>query len=175
LIVSSDLSVKLTRAVPFAELIPQAELALGEILAVPEAAVLRVEEVEKGVTRPVTRGAIDSHGPMLLIGIEGGEEVVGVTVCDLPELYPHMPEEEAGPWASIAVGATRTPLEFALAASVAIALARLLNTKIVDDGAVWSLTREREPGEFTRALSVRGRFADIRGAAESLRAAMPVG
>ena len=88
-------------------------------------------------------------------------------VIKIEELPPYITKDEAGIWAGITVAASRTPLEFSLAASVAVALAKLNNTFVVDEG-IWVSQRESLPDEFARILSVKSASLNILNAASEL-------
>lgn len=168
---SSDLHVKLTQSVKVAELLIATEVTMKELLAVPAVPHLSIEEMDKGVRQPIMTDEIAQSCPMFLIGLEGFDEVVGIVVTEIPRCPPFVTDEEAGLYAGITVSAMRTPLEFALAASVAIALARISNTTVIDDGTRWSSILEQPPEDFAKAIAVSGSFDNIVSSAQAMYAA----
>jgi hypothetical protein len=171
---SSDLSVRLTRPINIVELVQEVVTVTRELLNVASIPLLKVFRLESGARYPVTSGIIEHHGQGFVVKIEGFDEAVSITVIEIPHDSMIL-ANESGLWAGVAVAAMRTPLEFALAASVVVALARLSNTTIVDDGLVWTPFLEQSPDDFVKKVMVHEQYSDPRVAADCMYLKRPLG
>jgi hypothetical protein len=129
---AAELRVKLCRSIEIDRLILAAEMVLQELLALSYVPTLGIEEVEGGVCYPTTSGSIGKKDQMFVVRFRGYDEAVAIVVYEI-SLHLSVPESEVGFWASVSVGAMRTPLEYVLAAGVAVALARVAEADVIDD------------------------------------------
>jgi hypothetical protein len=120
----------------------------------------------QGNREPLTSNDFSTGSGMLLLGFEGFEDFATVIVVDIPELPTFPDEMEAGLHAN--VSATRSPLGYALAACVAVALARAERSAIVDDANFWSPVREQTADDFARVIALDGTYQSVSAAAEAM-------
>jgi hypothetical protein len=170
---STDLSVKLNRPIETGRLVRTAETTMRELLALLYTPTLNIKRVEAGIRHIVTSELIEKK-QMFVVGMEGHREEVAVVVHEIPQ-HPSIPEDEVGLWTGVTVGAMRTPLEYAMAAAVAIALAREVKADVIDDALLWNRIEAQKPDDFLKAIKVCGEFEDIHSAAEAMYTAAPVG
>lgn len=170
---SAALQVKLSKPVHLEKLRHLAELTLQELLDLSFAPVLQVQELKSGVSRPISTGVLNHKGQVLIYKLEDRDESVAITVIEIPSV-PQVSVAEAGLWADISVGGTQSPLEYALAAIIAIALAREVSTFIADDALLWARELESSPDDFAHELRVRGQNNDMSAAAEIMYSRMPI-
>ena len=162
---SSDLSVRIPGPVEIAALVQPTEATLHTLLNVPRVPSVHLFLMQAGNQRPVHTGRLShDQAGMFFFQLDGFIEAVGVTVVEVPP-HPLLLPEESGLWAHITVAAARTPLEFALAASVAVALARLVGSTVIDDDFRWNPVFEQSPDAFLEAVRVPEPMPDLPHAA----------
>ncbi len=123
---SVDLNVKLSGAISVERLLDAVSVALSQTLRLENCDPVRIiaEQMTGGIrSAPTTRTISNDEAPLLLIGVDREPERVQLVV---------IPDSVAGYQIFISVGRTRSDLEFALAAAVAVALGRMLSTEIRD-------------------------------------------
>ncbi len=149
---------------------------LAELLHVPDHPAIELEEMDNGVVGPPTVLVVGDRddSPMVLFKAKSVEGVVGLVTYSMPEIVPYTTDDEVGLWAGITVAATRSPFEFALAASVAVALARSEHSLIVDNACLWTSVAKQSPNDFAKTAAVRQRYNDLLVAAEAFYAGLPV-
>ncbi len=151
---------------------------LAELLRVPNHPAIELAEMDNGVVGPPTVLVIGDRddSPMVLFKIKAKsvEGVVGLVTYSMPEIVPDTTDDEVGLWASITVAATRSPFEFALAASVAIALAGIEQSLIIDNACLWTSVAKQSPDDFARTVAVHQHYNDLLVAAEAFYKALPV-
>ncbi|MBM3222535.1 MAG: hypothetical protein FJZ47_01845 [Candidatus Tectomicrobia bacterium] len=142
---------------------------LQELLALPEVPSLRLEQRE---TSPLHPPSIlqSPEGPCFFLGVVGEVDAVRLVV------YALTPPEDAPAWgAEIRVGVHRTPLALALAASLALTLARRAQTKVGQLFHAWTRLHESSPDAFARAVAIPGPGRELHQAAACMYAALPIG
>lgn len=167
---SADLYVPSNTSVQIEDLLRSSRLALKEILQVPDTPYLTVMELRKGQSYLSTTTEIDEYMEgALLIGLEGCQETVSVNCFEAIDEANYQKEF------SVVVGACKTPLEFALAASIAIALSRLSDSEVIDSANLWSLNNKQSCDDFIKSVSVHQKFNDITSSAEAMFSSCPIG
>jgi hypothetical protein len=109
-------------------------------------------------------------GTYCLFQLEGEDNYASITVVEIKDQSPFIPEEEAGFYegTSLAAGDGRTPMLYTLAASLMIALARINGTDVEDVGMWYNPVIEQHPDKFHEAIRVERDFTDIHEAAQSM-------
>ena len=171
---SSDLSVKITKNINLHNLLKDTELVLQKMLLLAEPPILTVQLQVRGVNKPINFEDFDVQNEpgMLIVRIQNEKEAVAIVLTEV-ESHPMIKDSETGLWAEIIVSAMRTPLEFILAASLAIALAEEMNVKIIDDAKIWSHHIEQEPEELFQGLKLKKKMPNIYLATEEVFSLMP--
>lgn len=168
---STDIFVRLIRPIALTELKDSIAEAIPEILAIASIPPISFFEPTGSGWVHTSATMIGSDGQELAVKLEGLDEAVSLLVIDIPE-HPMLEKTESGLWCTASVRAMRTPLELALAACVAIALARLNHTTVVDVGLRWGTIFESAPSDFAQSISIRGPFKDLYEAADRFYAHM---
>jgi hypothetical protein len=104
----------------------------------------------------------------LLVGLDGNEDGVSVSITEVQLQPPYVTEDEAGKWAVVTVGVKKSPIEFSLAASIAIALAKSQGSDITDDGRIWNNVFKQKPVEFMQAVRVNNKLCDFYQASKAM-------
>jgi len=151
---SSSLSVKLKNDIKIYDLLFNCELVLKKLLRHSDIPQLMVYSIENNVRIPFQRETFGEDKDFILVGFEGYEDSVCISTAEIPIHLPHVTEDEAGKWAVISVGIKRSSIEFVLAASLAIALAKMQDSCVIDDGCRWNKVSKQKPEEFMQAISV---------------------
>lgn len=167
---SSDLSVQLKRQVLLQDVVQGATAVLSALVEVCDVPDMHVYKLEQGVWHRYTEEVFGEPGQVFALKVGDLREAVEVTVVTLPP-HPMMPEHETGTWAGSSVGAMRTPVEFVLAASVAVALARLVGSTVIDEAVRWNAVYEQPPDAFLRAVGEQRAPVDLATAIAELHAA----
>ncbi len=168
---SVDLEIKINKAISVDHLLDASEKVIKELLALKDIPPsLKVEEMIKGHRQSLTSNTFSAGRGMLLIGLEGLEDFATVNVVDLPALPPFSDGMTTGLHAD--VSATRSPIGYALAACVAVALARDEKSSIIDDAHFWTPVREQSADNFARLITLEGTYQTIPAAAEAMYAKM---
>jgi hypothetical protein len=167
---SLDLTVKLLKPVEITSLLEATRGVACEILDVPSIPALQVYKLENGViSYPVESGLIAYAGQALEIVMDEVEESIALYVIDVPG-DSSLTAQETG--LHIGIAAYAIPIACALAASSAIALARLTGSLVIDDGLAWSPLFEQSPYDFAATVQIVGPFENVQDAANAFYAAM---
>lgn len=164
---STGLGIRLTRAIKIAELMQATADALRDILAVDEVPGIRILEYKSCTLLPLTFESIGKDEASMMVKLSPMEDAAWIIVLETL-LYPETSLTETGWWVEVDRGATGSPLEFVLVASVAVAFARLCDTTIVDDALRWNKTTEQTANDFVAAIKVHRQFTDLQDAAKHL-------
>ncbi len=160
---SIDLHVDITSPPAWLDLLAAAHVACRQILGrddIPEPIV--VEQWSGGTRAPLVGGSVGIDG-MYILGIPGfddGASWIEFSLHRIPSSDDRMLTEQADADAPLcgwmAVRASRfSPMKTVLAAAVAIALARLYATTVIDSGCSWSGTYELSPELFLNRIRVK--------------------
>lgn len=175
---SSDLAIELRKPVAIEELALSSAKVVAAMLGMAEPPDIGLSEMSDGVVSPVTRQVIGDtdDDPMVLfeVNADGARGIVGIATYTVPDVAPYTAADDVGLWVAITVAATRSPLEFALAAGVAVALSRMVTAPIVDEACLWTPVVRQSPDNFARAVTIRQSYRDIATAARSFYDALPV-
>ena len=171
---SSDLSVKLKRAINLSELLPAVTTAIEELLQIRTIPPLEAFRLDAGLRSVIVSGEINVDGQGFALKLKGFNEAVGIYTALIPESITTS-LDESGLWLSIVVSAMRTPLEFAFAAGVAVAFSRLSGSNIVDDALIWTNNIEQTPQDFLAHIRVHHHQPDILTAANQVYATLLLG
>lgn len=163
---SSGLSVKLNRKINVKDLILDCNLIMKDILCVSEIPRLVVSIFENGKKKLLEKGEIGNDGEYLLVQLEGIDDGISISFTEIKLQLPYITEDESGIWSSITVGIKKSHIEFALAASIAIKIAKTQNTNIQDDGCIWNKKLRINPNEFLKSIAVNKKSISIEEAAE---------
>jgi hypothetical protein len=171
--VSLDMTIPCPRAFRGVDLVVYAERALRDLLDLSTSPRLKVWHREGDQDVPLDLGADLGEGlPMMSIGLEGIPENVQLMYYRIEQAADWVPVEERGFRAGVAAseeemawgGSTR----LALGAGVALALARLQNTMIIDHRLSLTHNERQTPDQFFKELCVKGPFDDFKKAADAL-------
>jgi hypothetical protein len=164
---SSDLDVKLYGELLIVEVVNQAELVLQSLLGLSQTPQLSIIGQRLGEYFAVTTDTYIPSDDAYLIGLKDTGDAVSLVTFELKLQFPYILEEEAGQRAGIIVGAMKSPVEWAIAASMAITLADKEHTSIQDSGLLWTNIEEQPAGDFAEKITVVGSFDDIFLAADA--------
>lgn len=166
---SYELDVKMHHAVQSKDLLEDARNVLCSLLGLEHCPALSMKRIEEGRREEVHDAVVGFEGSLFLIELFPVEAFCDLCVFDVGT-HPDVSEEEEGFHASFGVRADAAHMCFALAASLAIALARRQGARIWDSTTVWVAGEEDEhsPDEFISALAVQGWFVDLRKRAKKL-------
>jgi len=117
--------------------------------------------LENRIRTPYKGEIFGKNKDYILIGFEGYEDGVAAIISEVPLQLPHITEDEAGKWAGIVVGVKKSPIEFSLAASLAISLARMQDSDVIDDGCRWNKVFKQKPDEFMNAIRAKCKLRDF--------------
>jgi hypothetical protein len=165
---SSSLSVKILDQLSIHDLTDKTEILLKRILNNVEFPKIIVNEVENGRRILPKESMIGKSGQYFLIGFEGCQDTISLSVIDVPLQLPYVTEDEAGKWVEISVGAVKSPSEFVLAAAVASAIAITNNLDIIDDGCIWNKEFKQSVEVFIENITVQEKTKDYKEAASIL-------
>jgi len=157
------------------------------MLGIAESPLLALAELQEGVIRVPLRGRMGGFGaPAFSVGLEGIEEdAVRIFLSEgrkpepgEPGSYrvPHVDEGGYRPGLHAVLRSAGSPMGHAVAAAVALALAREAGGVIVDRSEVWieaSGTGAHLPEEFAVALRAERRYASVTDGAMALWARRP--
>jgi hypothetical protein len=161
---SVSLGVKLTKLMYINVVLPEIAEVLQEILGLPFKPSVTAEGFVNRRRMPLRSNIIGQESEMILFEIENEQAVVGVTVYRREA--DHLPGEEEGVYAAIEVSAWRSPLEYALAASIAAAFGRQCSTPITDYMPFYTKTFRQSANEFIDSIKVLGTFTDYQTAGQ---------
>jgi hypothetical protein len=171
-LMSLSLSVRLTKPIRIAELLLAAHSNMRELLRIEELPKLWLQQLDKGTLIPPTTDIINKDDQGFMIELEGAEDAVMLVTYEIIEQLPYITAEEAGLRAAVSVGWMRSPIEYVIAASIAIALANACGTLVEDGATFWTDALEIAPKDFARHIVVRGTFDNVPAAAEALYASL---
>ena len=145
------------------ELLPRVSDALQDILRLRVAPRIVAEEWLECDKKTIEPQTISTKAGMISFKILGEPDVAYLHyfVSAVHELG-----DKASPQAGVIVGSGRRPLDFALAAAVAAALARENNSEVVDDTPYFSDELEQSADLFIESVRVKQPFADYRDAGQ---------
>jgi hypothetical protein len=167
---SLDLTVKLLKPVEITSLLEATQVIACEILDVALIPPFHVYKLENGViSYPVKSGLIAYAEQAFEIVMDGFEESVGLYVIDTPE-DPSLTAQETG--LHVGIATYTIPIACALAASSAIALARLTGRLVIDAGLAWRPHFEQSPHDFAAIVQIVGPFENVQDAVNAFYAAM---
>ena len=168
-----DLSVRFNKEFLLADLLYHSGQAFMELLALPNIPefVAEIEEEDK-LTKVDGEFLCGTHCPILFISFKDKAEKIKMVIYEIDPKQDFLPEEEQGLRAGILAGDGEDrwgePLQFALAASVAIGLARVEGSKIRDYKLSLGSAELRTPGELIQSIRVHQGFKDIQAGAKAL-------
>jgi len=147
------------------ELLPKVSAALKEILGLPDPPRIVVEEWTFGRLAASPPQTISTKSGMVSFRIPGDPDEVAYLYCYRSAV--HEPSDEATPQAGIDVGSGRRPLDFALAAAIAAAVARDNNSDVIDDTPFFSKAMDQPGDSFIESVRVKHSFDDHHRAAKT--------
>jgi hypothetical protein len=149
------------------------ERALRDLLDLSKAPRLKVWHREG--ERDLPLGLEEDLGeglPLLGVGLEGVSESIQLVYYRIDHAAEWIPPEERGFRAGVVASeeelAWGGSIRLALGAGLALGLARLQNTAIIDHKLSLSHSERCNAEEFLRALGVKGPFGDFKAASEAL-------
>jgi hypothetical protein len=153
---SIDIYIDVGRSVHLRPLLPKAGAVLAEILGLVSIPQLTLEELENGQRETVSSDELsDETSPLFLISISSEPETVALS--------------KPSTRVSVMMAFTRSNLEFALGAAVAITLARESEAEAIgDDWRFFSDELLISPEDLLRRLKVVGPVNDYQQAEEQL-------
>jgi hypothetical protein len=171
--VSLDLTIPCPKPFRGVELVVYAERALRDLLDLNAAHSLKVwhrqgnADVSLGLEQDLAGGL-----PLLSIGLSGVTESIQMIYYRIDDTADWIPAEERGFRAGVAANeeelAWGGAVRLALGAGLALGLARLQNTVVIDHKLSLSKNERQSPEDFLKALCVKGPFDDFKTAAEAL-------
>ena len=168
-----DLSVRFNKEFLLGDLLYHSGQALMELLALPNIPefIAEIEEEDK-------LSAVDgeflcgTHCPILFISFRGNAEKIKMVIYEIDPQQDFLPEEEKGLRAGILAGdgeeSAGGPLQFALAASTAVGLARVEGSKIRDYKLSLGSKELQTPGELIQSVKANESFKAILAGAQAL-------
>ena len=168
-----DLSVRFKKEFLLGDLLYHSSQAMMELLSLPTGPDLMVEidEDDKKI-RLDGEFLCGTQCPILFIGYKNQTPKIKMIIYEIDPHQDFLPEEEKGLRAGILAGDGEEqwgdPLQIALAASVAIALARIEGCKIRDYKSSLGAGDFQTAGELIHSLRVFSEFKDIQKAAQVL-------
>ena len=160
---SSDLYVKMTGPLVIARVIDDTKQMVSRMLSGTFDIALFASEMEEGQRRYLEVDEVFETETRLRLEAASNKATVGLTIFSMPAFVG---EAESGLWCGITVGAYRSPLEYALAASVAVVLGEMMNSKVCDEGHIWIDRQSMMPLEFLKTLQVQEAQDDLIQAAD---------
>ena len=146
-----SLRVKLLKeTITTSELLPKVSAALQEILGLREPTKIVLEEWADGQLTGSAPRTISTQSPLVSFRIFDDPDDIAYLHCYLRGV--HEPGDEATPQALVDVGSGRKPLDFALAAAVAAAVARENNSDVVDDMPFFSKAMYQSASRFIESV-----------------------
>lgn len=171
---SSDLITRFSTAIPLdtfrAEVDSVMRALLGGMKTLPS---VEVGRIEAGKILPPPQFVPDPEH-VIVIGLDGLEEEILLTPVTIDPAPPLVSIEESGTYVTASVGRTRKPLEYVLAASVIVVLAKYSSQLVMDDAFLWTSRAESEPDEFVDAIRLKEFSGDIGKAARAFYSSLPV-
>lgn len=146
--------------------------ALQEMLGLVSRPTIVSKEYVKGAHVPTESYELSPISNRILIEIVGQPESATVTTYEVDE--PSLPDDEQGAFVSVSPATMRTPLEAALAASVALVFGRELGSEIGDPPTFYTSRLNQSPDSFIKAVKISGTFDDYRVAADEFYGKLPV-
>jgi hypothetical protein len=172
-LVSLDLTIPCPKPFRGVELVVYAERALRDLLDLSTAPSLKVwhrqgsEDVPLGLEQDLGEGL-----PLLSIGLQGVTESIQMVYYRIDNTADWIPTEERGFRAGVAANeeelAWGGAVRLSLGAGLALGLARLQNTVVIDHKLSLSKNERQSPEEFQKTLCVKGPFNDFKTASEAL-------
>ena len=163
---SVELSVEVTDQLHLATVRRALADTLRELLAISEPPDINVGMIEDGVESLVR--AVDlvlDDRAIWLFGVEWQQYVAALTIVDVED-QSHPTGEKT--FAVVSVTGPRTELAHAVVASLAVAIARLAQTDILDDAQAFTFALEISVDRFVEIVRAREGSPDIRTGAKKL-------
>lgn len=160
-----SLTLKLQRPLLIQPLLVEIGTALQEILGLTFIPVIVAEEYLNWTRIPLQSDELRLDSNMIFFEISNESEIVSVNTYAIKE--PLLSDEEQGIFVSIAAEIRRTPLEVALAASVAVTFGRELGNPIQDLATFYTPVLSQSGESFINAIKVREPFDDYHLAAKT--------
>lgn len=145
---------------------------LQEMLGLVSRPTIVAKEYVKGAHVPLESYELSPTSNRILFEIVGEPESATITTYEVDE--PLLPDEEQGAFVSVSPATMRTPLETALAATVAFVFGRKLSSEIEDSATFYTGRLNQSPDSFINAVKVRGKFDDYRAASDEFYGELPV-
>lgn len=170
---SLDLTIPCPKPFRGVELVVYVERALRDLLDLSSAPVLKVwhregdQDVLLGLDQDLGEGL-----PLLGVGLEGVTESIQLVYYRIDNAADWIPADERGFRAGVAASeeelAWGGAVRLTLGAGLALGLARLQNTVVIDHKLSLSHSERLTPEEFQKTLSVKGPFEDFKAASDAL-------
>lgn len=170
---SISLSVKLTKPMLISAVLPDVIGALQEILGLSFRPIVKAKGFLNRERVPLQSDVVDQKSTMILFEIVDERAVVGVSVYRRDS--DHDPGGEEGVFATIDVSAWRSPLEYALAAAVAVAFGHQCDTMIMDYMPFYTRRFSQSADKFVKAIKVEATFTDYQTAGQAFYDSLPKG
>jgi len=171
--VSLDLTVPCPRPFRGVEVVVYAERALRDLLDLSHTPSLKIwhregeQDIPLGLDEDLGEGL-----PLLGVGLAGVEETIRLMYYRIDNAADWIPPEERGFRAGVAANEDEMvwggAVRLALGAGLALGLARLQNSVVIDHKLSLSHSERQSPESFFQTLCVKGPFDDFKTAAEAL-------
>ena len=148
---SLDLSVPLNGKIDFNSLLISTKAVLLDLLAQKSLPKINVSKLSQGKIEPVSLESFGEDGDCYLVALDGFEDAVELVFIDLDKLEC-CDDELSGFEVGISVGVNKSPIEFALAAGLAISISKTQNTHIIDEGNIWTNQHKISSNDFELKL-----------------------
>lgn len=159
-----SLRVRIGGPLSLTSLLPKVSASLREILGLLYTPVVVANLLaDKGLNQVESETISTEHVGRVFFMISG--EPDNACLFCYERRIQHETQEEPVALAVIEVGSGRTPLDFAIAAAVAAALARENSAGVVDDMPFFTERFEQSADEFVDTIKVPGIFNDYQPAA----------
>jgi hypothetical protein len=171
---SSDLTTRVIDSMSLDEFRSDVSNAMRDILNLSSCPLPVVARLESGELVPPPQ-SMPQPSDVLYIGLPNSEEAIDLITQVIDSQPPYVVPEEAGVYATASIGATRRPLEYALAAAVIVTLARRSSQVITDNALLWCSNLESDPEDFVRLISLKNPQGDLVSSAAAFYSHLPVG
>jgi len=159
---SADLSIKCSQELKTKELIMEIENSLKILLPIFPMFKVTIKTIRNNSKSSFNEDLLGKDKQHFLIETVGYDGIVSLTFINIEYQPPYVSIEESGIWAGVCVEYKKNSWEFILAAAVAIAIAKLQNSKVIDDGCIWNRVFEQTPTEFIKSILSDNKFIEYR-------------
>ncbi|WP_207903252.1 hypothetical protein [Hazenella coriacea] len=150
------MDVKVSKLMNLGELIIKTEIACKELLGMNCCPPLQVKEMKNNKVFEVNDDLTLEPSTFYVMSLSTvPEDDVSFIVVNLPNSIHNQLDLGSGAWACIHIQEKKSPVQFAIAASLAQVIATECQSSIYDERKVWVNQTVTSPEEFKNLLSVK--------------------